>query len=130
MNVSSHKIAIPSILEVGKGNINNVGALIKKSMFKKVSICFGDGIKELFGETIEKSLGEANIEIANVETIFNINFDEISTKAFELPNDVDALIGVGGGKAIDAVKYMGFLKKIPFISIPTDVYKRQYWNNI
>lgn len=119
MNVSSHKIAIPSILEVGKGNINNVGALIKKSMFKKVSICFGDGIKELFGETIEKSLGEANIEISNVETIFNINFDEISTKAFELPNDVDALIGVGGGKAIDAVKYMGFLKKIPFISIPT-----------
>ena len=51
MNVSSHKIAIPSILEVGKGNINNVGALIKKSIFKKVSICFGDGIKELFGET-------------------------------------------------------------------------------
>ena len=93
--------------------------LIKKAMFKKVSICFGDGIYELFGETIEKSLGEANIEIANVETIFNIDFNEISTKAFELPNDVDTLIGVGGGKAIDAVKYMSFLKKMPFISIPT-----------
>ncbi|MBE6071401.1 MAG: iron-containing alcohol dehydrogenase family protein [Clostridium butyricum] len=119
MNVLTHKIAIPSILEVGKGNINNVGSLIKKSMFKKVSICFGDGIKELFGDRIEKSLREANIEIANVETIFNINFEEISRKAFELPNDVEALIGVGGGKAIDAVKYMGFLKKMPFISIPT-----------
>jgi glycerol-1-phosphate dehydrogenase [NAD(P)+] len=32
---------------------------------------------------------------------------------------VDALIGVGGGKVIDAVKYMSFLKKLPFISIPT-----------
>ena len=36
MNVSTHKIAIPSILEVGKNNINNVGNLIKKGMFKKV----------------------------------------------------------------------------------------------
>lgn len=119
MNVSTHKIAIPSILEVGKNNINNVGNLIKKGMFKKVSVCFGDGIYELFGETIKKSLIEANIEIQNIETIVNINFDEISKKAFELPNDVDALIGIGGGKAIDAVKYMSFLKKMPFISIPT-----------
>ena len=119
MNDLTHRIAIPSILEVGKGNINNIGALIKKSMFKKVSICFGDGIKELFGYKIQKSLKDSDIDIVNVETIYNIKFEEISIKAFELPNDVDALIGVGGGKAIDAVKYMSFLKKIPFISIPT-----------
>ena len=119
MNVINHKISIPSILEVGKGNIYNIGALIKKSGLKKISICFGDGIQELFGEIIEKSLRDSKIDIVNIETIFNINFEEISTKAFELPNDVDGLIGVGGGKAIDAVKYMSFLKKIPFISIPT-----------
>lgn len=119
MNAVTQKIAIPSILEVGKGNISKVGALIKKAQFEKVSICFGDGIQELFGDKIEKSIKDAGIEIVNVETIYNINFDEISAEAFELPNDVDALIGVGGGKAIDAVKYMSFLKKINFISIPT-----------
>lgn len=119
MKTSIHRIAIPSILEVGKGNINNVGALIKKAMFQKVSIYFGEGIEELFGDAICNSLKEVDIEIAKVEIISDIKFDEISTKAFEIPNDVEALIGIGGGKAIDAVKYMSFLKKLPFISIPT-----------
>ncbi|WP_077865150.1 iron-containing alcohol dehydrogenase family protein [Clostridium saccharobutylicum] len=119
MKTSIHRIAIPSILEVGKGNINNVGNLIKKSNFKKVLICFGEGIKELFGDSIENSLKEAVIEISKTEIIKDINFEEISIKAFEISNDVEALIGVGGGKAIDAVKYMSFLKKLPFISIPT-----------
>ncbi|NOW51987.1 glycerol-1-phosphate dehydrogenase [NAD(P)+] [Clostridium saccharobutylicum] len=119
MKTLIHRIAIPSILEVGKGNINNVGNLIKKSNFKKVLICFGEGIKELFGDSIENSLKEAVIEISKTEIIKDINFEEISIKAFEISNDVEALIGVGGGKAIDAVKYMSFLKKLPFISIPT-----------
>ena len=119
MKTSIHRIAIPSILEVGKGNFSNVGNLIKKAMFQKVLICFGEGIEELFGDSICYSLKEANIEISKIETIADINFEEISTKAFEIPNDVEALIGVGGGKAIDAVKYMSFLKKLPFISIPT-----------
>ena len=119
MNSKSHRIAIPSILEVGKGNINNVGTLIKKAMFNKVSLYFGEGIEELFGESIRKSLLEANIEIAQIETVTDINFEEISRAAFEIGNDVEALIGIGGGKAIDAVKYMSFLKKMPFISIPT-----------
>jgi len=119
MKASTHRIAIPSILEVGKGNINNIGYFLKKAMFKKVSICFGEGIDDLFGIFIKNSLNEANIEISKIETISDINFEKISIKAFEISSDVDALIGVGGGKAIDAVKYMSFLKKIPFISIPT-----------
>ncbi|GEP62645.1 iron-containing alcohol dehydrogenase family protein [Clostridium beijerinckii] len=119
MKTSTHRIAIPSILEVGKGNINNVGNLIKKAMFKSVLICFGEGLEELFGDSICNSLKEANIDISRIETISDVNFEKISVKAFEISNDVEALIGVGGGKAIDAVKYMSFLRKLPFISIPT-----------
>ena len=119
MKSKTHRIAIPSILEVGKGNINNIGAFIRKTIFQKVSIYFGAGIEDLFGASIITSLKEANINIANIETISDINFEAISIKAFEISNDVDVLIGIGGGKAIDAVKYMSFLKKLPFISIPT-----------
>ncbi len=119
MKEISHKIAIPSILEVGKGNINNIGKIIKKSNFKKVSIYFGDGLYELFGKGIVSSIKEAGIEVINTETADTLDFEEIGVKAFEISNEVEALIAVGGGKAIDEVKYMSFLTKRPFISIPT-----------
>ncbi|AAK79593.1 glycerol-1-phosphate dehydrogenase [NAD(P)+] [Clostridium acetobutylicum] len=115
----SHRIAIPLILEVGNNKIYNIGQIIKKGNFKRVSLYFGEGIYELFGETIEKSIKSSNIEIEAVETVKNIDFDEIGTNAFKIPAEVDALIGIGGGKAIDAVKYMAFLRKLPFISVPT-----------
>lgn len=119
MKVATHRIAIPSILEVGKTNLKNTGALIKKGGFTKAAIYFGEGIYDLFGDTITNSLNEVEIQVAHVGTVVDIDFQHIAIKAFEIPNDVNVLIGVGGGKAIDATKYMGFLRKLPFISIPT-----------
>jgi glycerol-1-phosphate dehydrogenase [NAD(P)+] len=119
MKEITHKISIPSILEVGKGNIGNLGLLIKKGMFKKIAIYFGEGIYELFGKEIEESIINSGIEISNIGVITSIDFEDVAAKAFEIPNDVEALIGVGGGKAIDVVKYMSFLRKLPFVSIPT-----------
>ena len=119
MKASTHKIAIPSILEVGKGNISNLGSLIKKANFTKVSIYYGEGIEDLFGTTIKNSLAASGIEISKVDTITNVNFEEVSIEAFNISNGVEALLGIGGGKVIDAVKYMSFLKQLPFISVPT-----------
>lgn len=115
----SHRIAIPLILEVGNGNINNIGQIIKRGNSKKVSLYFGEGIYELFGEKIESSLENENIKVEDKKTVKSIDFDEIGTNAFNITNEVDTLIAVGGGKVIDAVKYMAFLRKIPFISVPT-----------
>ncbi|MDF2506127.1 iron-containing alcohol dehydrogenase family protein [Clostridium sp.] len=119
MKGSTHRIAIPSILEVGKGNIEYLGNIIEKCSFKRVSIYFGEGIYELFGKSIEKSILSVDIEISSIGEVKDIDFEGIGMRAFEIPNDVDMLIGVGGGKAIDAAKYMAFLRKLPFISIPT-----------
>ena len=114
-----HKIAIPSILEIGKNTISNIGLLISKGNFNNVSIYFGEGIREILGEKIEDSIKDSGIKIKEISVITDIDFENIAKLAFQPCNNVDALIAVGGGKVIDAVKYMSFLKKLPFISIPT-----------
>lgn len=119
MKAATHRIAIPSILEVGKGNLKRTGSIVKKGGFIKTEIYFGEGIYDLFGYTIINSMNELGIDVSKIATVEDIDFHKIATKAFEIPNDVEVLIGVGGGKVIDAVKYMSFLRKLPFISIPT-----------
>lgn len=39
--------------------------------------------------------------------------------AFAILNKAKAVVSIGGGKVIDAGKYAAFLRKLPFISMPT-----------
>lgn len=119
MKTASHRISIPSLLEVGKGNLLQLGSLLKKNNLDHVGLYYGEGIQELFGSSVEASINDAGIEIADLDTISSIDLHDISDKAFQIRKDIEVLIGIGGGKVIDGVKYMGFLRKLPFISVPT-----------
>ncbi len=48
------------------------------------------------------------------------SFDEAVKLAKRIcMNDVEVIIGVGGGKVLDVAKYAGFVGKIPYICVPT-----------
>ena len=51
-----HRIAIPTILEVGSKKLTQPGYLLNKHKLKKVVLFFCEGIYELFGQIIEESL--------------------------------------------------------------------------
>jgi len=119
MKVHSNKISIPSILEVGKGNLSYLGAVIEKAGFSNIVMFYGSGINEMFGEKISQSFKFQSTKI--VKTIENddININNIINIAFSIPAEADVIVGIGGGKVLDVAKYSSFLKKLPFISIPT-----------
>ncbi|MDE7212250.1 MAG: iron-containing alcohol dehydrogenase family protein, partial [Lachnospiraceae bacterium] len=59
------------------------------------------------------------IEVLEYREIDTVRLEDITDLAFGLPNKTQAVVGLGGGKVIDAAKYVGFLQKLPFISVPT-----------
>ena len=116
-NASS--IEIPSILKIGKGALDNIGAYMKDAAFNQVVIYFGNGLIDLFGEKVMESLKQAQINVLEYCEIDTIAIDDIIQMAFSMPNKTQAVVAIGGGKVIDAGKYAAFLKNIPFISVPT-----------
>lgn len=112
-------IAIPTILKVGKGTLNNIGAYVKDSRVENVVVYFGNGLIEMFGQTVLDSFEKENINVLEYKELDSIIIEDIIELAFGIDTKAQMIVGIGGGKVIDAAKYAAYLRKIPFISVPT-----------
>lgn len=119
MKANTHRVAIPSILEVGRGNLLNIGSHIANAGFNNVVLFFGEGIFSLFGAGIVDSLKKAGVQILEQHDYDDIDVCRLIVKAFDLPVKTELIVGIGGGKVVDVAKYIGFLNGLPYISVPT-----------
>lgn len=117
--INNDYIAIPALLKIEKNALNHIGHFLKENELTKVVIFFGNGLIEMFGITVMQSLKNANVEVLEYQELDTVNLDDITDLAFSLPSKTQAIIGLGGGKVIDAAKYSSFLRKVPFVSVPT-----------
>lgn len=120
MGTSVHRIAIPNILEVDRDTLAKTGLHIERAGICKVVIFFGEGIRELFGDKVIESIKERkSLTLLDTYDYDDIRLENLTTRAFSIPSNTNAIVGIGGGKVLDAAKYVAFLNNLPFISIPT-----------
>ena len=120
MKTAIHRIEIPTIMEVDSDRLSHVGSYIERAGLSQVVIFFGEGIRDLFGNKILDSITKmSSLKLLDTYDYDDIRLENLMPIAFTLPKNTDAVIGVGGGKALDASKYIAFLNNLPFISIPT-----------
>ena len=112
-------INIPTLLKIEAGALSNIGDFLASSGLKKVVIYFGNGLINMFGAQVMDSLRQAEVEVLEYRELDTVDINDIMSLAFALPIHTQAIIGLGGGKVIDAAKYACYLKKLPFISVPT-----------
>lgn len=109
----------PSKYVQGSGAINDLGKFL--SVYGKKAILIG-GKRAL--DTISDAV-KSTFSIAGVDYIIN-NFqgecskNEINRLVEEVKkNNVDIVVGVGGGKAVDAAKACAYYSKLPIAVVPT-----------
>jgi len=112
-------IAIPAILKVGRGALQNLGIYLSEADLDQVVIYFGNGLIDLFGAQVMESLKNAQVQVLEYRELDSVAIDDIITLAFSMSNKAKAVVSIGGGKVIDAGKYAAFLRNLPFISVPT-----------
>lgn len=112
-------IAIPTILKVGKGALNNLGKYLKSANLINAVIYFGNGLIDMFGYNVMDSLKSEGIQMLEYRELDSIRIEDIIELAFDIDAKAQVIVGIGGGKVIDAAKYAAYLRKLPFISVPT-----------
>lgn len=112
-------IAIPTILKIGKQTLPNLGSFLQVGGFKNAALFFGNGLIEMFGKTVLDSLEAAEIKVLEYCELDSVDIDDIIDLAFSIDAKAQVILGIGGGKVIDAAKYAAYLRKLPFVSVPT-----------
>lgn len=113
------EIQIPSLLRIKPNALHKLGKYLRQEGFNHVALFWGEGIKELFNDTVQISLASAEISIIFERTVASNDIDEAFTVGKKLPQQVQAIVAIGGGKAIDFCKYLAFIKQLPQFAVPT-----------
>ena len=113
------QINIPYLLKIGPGKFDKIGKYLADKEMSNIVLFWGEGLSSSLGKRLYTGLKKNKVKIAFEENVSRIDIETVTQTAFELPSNVDAIISIGGGKALDFGKYCGYLLKIPYISVPT-----------
>lgn len=116
----NRQISIPYLLKIGTGKTAKIGKYLRDKNMNDVAIFFGSGIEDLLGAKLYEGFKENKIKVLYKQDVSSIAFEGATESAFALP-EVDAILGIGGGKALDVAKLISYLLKVPYISVPTSI---------
>jgi glycerol-1-phosphate dehydrogenase [NAD(P)+] len=115
------EISVPTLLRIKPNALYKIGKYLRKENFRNIVLFWGEGIKPLFGSQLTISLESSEITVKYEENISTSDLETILKKAFLLPDKIDVIVAIGGGKVIDFSKYIAFILQLPIIAIPTSV---------
>lgn len=113
------QIAIPSILKINDGALDEIGNYLKKEGIERVVVYFGNGLIDLFGKRVMDSFQKAGVTLSTYCELDSTKIEDIIELAFSVDSKNQAVVGIGGGKVIDVAKYVSYLRNMHFISVPT-----------
>jgi glycerol-1-phosphate dehydrogenase [NAD(P)+] len=115
------QIAIPTLVRVKDGALDRLGIYLKRGAHHKVAVFMSKGLTAPLPDRLTRGLRDQSIEaVASIEVSDN-DLESAARLFADLPKGVSAIVGVGGGKALDVAKYVGFLSRLPYYAVPTSL---------
>ncbi|MDJ0664924.1 MAG: iron-containing alcohol dehydrogenase family protein [Acidimicrobiia bacterium] len=114
-------VDIPSLVRIKPGALDRIGLYLSQHGFAHAALFYSEGLPELLVERAESSLRAEGVAVLGRLEVRNNGVEEAQRIFAESPGRVEALIGLGGGKALDVAKYVGFLLQKPFYSLPASL---------
>jgi glycerol-1-phosphate dehydrogenase [NAD(P)+] len=113
--------AIPAIVRVKPGALDRMGIYAERHEFIRVVLFFSQDLDDRLIGRLTSSLRSRNIQILQQASVESVGFEKATELFSRSPGNADAIIGFGGGKALDVAKYIAFLSRRPYLSVPTSL---------
>jgi len=115
------QISIPTLVRVKEGALDRIGIYLHRGGHRRVAVLLSKGLVSPIPDRLAASLKRESIEpVAWIEVADN-DLESAARLFADLPKGATAIVGAGGGKALDVAKYVGFLGRLPYYAMPTSL---------
>jgi len=119
--IRATQISIPTLVRIKKFALDRLGVYAQRNSFTRVLLLMSPGLGDLITGKVHAAFASSGIEIVAEREIASSSLEQAQEIFQSLPTGVTAIFGVGGGKALDVAKYVSFLARVPYVSVPTSL---------
>lgn len=119
--MDAQTISVPALVRMKPGALDRLGIYLARAERRKVALLYSSGLVPELIARAEAALAEQNVAIELKAEIEDASFEQATSRFAELPHKSQAIIGMGGGKALDTAKYIAFLSDRPYYAVPTSL---------
>jgi glycerol-1-phosphate dehydrogenase [NAD(P)+] len=118
--VRLNQYSLPSLVRIKPGALDRIGIYLHRLGLNTVWLATSQGMLSSLRERVRASLGEHRISCVDEVEVAEASFEQ-AVGLFSQLKGKPAVVGLGGGRALDVAKYVAFLSGTPFIALPTSL---------
>jgi glycerol-1-phosphate dehydrogenase [NAD(P)+] len=117
----STQITIPTLVRIKEGALDRLGTYLQRNGHRRVAVLSSQGLASSLTARARESLLGQSIDAAHWREVDTHGIEDAAQCFAELPSGITAIVGLGGGKALDVAKYVAFLGRLPYFAVPTSL---------
>ncbi len=119
--MTAQTISVPTLVRMKPGALDRVGLYLARGGHFNVAVMQSRGLMPQLLDRLTGSLAAERISIALQSDISDASFEQAASHFAQLPRGTNAIVGIGGGKALDTAKYVAFLANAAYYAVPTSL---------
>lgn len=119
--IAGTQISVPGLVRIKRGALGRLGLYLRRAGHLRVLVVAGEGLPESITGPVRRGLEDEGVEAVGWLIACDNSFEAATAIFAAMPGKLTAIVGLGGGKALDMAKYLGFLARLPYYAVPTSL---------
>ena len=115
------QIAIPTLVRVKPGAAGRVGLYARRAAFGEIVVLHSADLHPDLMRRLCDGFAAEGISVLHRWPVQDASFEQAREIFPQIPPRARAIVGYGGGKALDVAKYVAFLTRLPYLAVPTSL---------
>jgi len=114
-------IQLPTTVRIKPGALDRVGIYLQRAGCRQVAVMRSEGLPPALYQRLAAGCEDAGVGIGWSQEVTDNAFEAIAGLLEAIPASCVAVVGLGGGKALDVARYVAHLAGRPFFAVPTSL---------